>query len=274
MKKTKTIWSYVILLIFSIIAIFPLYWLITTSLKPSLEVFSTQPLGFFKPSLENFKTILFEDNFPKFLLNSIIISVFTVLITVPIGSLAGYAFARLNIKKKDNWFFVVLTTRMAPPVAFAVPLFLFMVRFKLIDNFVGIIGIYVFMNLALCIWLTRGFFEEIPKEIEEAAMVDGFSRFGAFIKFVVPLAKGGLIATAVLIFIFTWNEFFFASIITQNIAKPFTVHLTSFFGSRRILWGELAAASTVGALIPIVFAVFMRRYLVRGLTMGAVKEEE
>ncbi|ADG83104.1 carbohydrate ABC transporter permease [Thermincola potens] len=274
MKNNKIIANivkYAVLLLYTVIALFPLYWLVTTSFKPPLEVFSTQPLGTFVPSFENYKVVLFNDMFPKYLWNSVIISLITVLITLPVGSLAGYAFARFKIKNKDNWFFMVLTTRMAPPVAFAVPLYLLMVRFGLVDTYVGLIAIYIFMNLAFCIWLTRGFFEEIPPDVEEAAMIDGCSRLQAFWKVTVPLTAGGLIATGVLMFIFTWNEFFFASILTQSIAKPFTVHLTSFFGSKRILWGELAAASTIGSLIPIIFAIVMRRYLVRGLTMGAVK---
>lgn len=275
MKRKKYISKVIIhllLIIFSVISIFPLYWLVTTSLKPSLDVFSVDLLGFFKPSLENYKTVLFEDKYPKYLLNSVITSLATVLITMPIGAMAGYAFARLKMKKKDTWFFMILTTRMAPAVTFAVPIYLLMVKIGLIDSTIGLVVVYVFSNLALAIWLTRSFFEDVPKEIEESAMVDGVTRFGAFLRFAVPIASGGLVATAILIFIFSWNEFFFASILTQNAAKTFTVHLTSFFGSKRILWGELAAASTIGAAMPIAFAIMMKKYIIRGLTMGAVKE--
>nr|WP_300822983.1 carbohydrate ABC transporter permease [uncultured Schaedlerella sp.] len=275
MKRKKKISQgiiHILLILFSIISLFPLYWLITTSLKPSLDVFSVDMLGFFKPSLENYETVLMKDQYPKYLLNSVITSLSTVAITMPIGSMAGYAFARLKMKKKDTWFFMILTTRMAPAVTFAVPIYLMMVGVGMIDHTAGLVIVYVFSNMALCIWLTRSFFEDVPKEIEEAAMVDGVSKFGAFIRFAVPIASGGLVATAILIFIFSWNEFFFASILTQNAAKTFTVHLTSFFGSKRILWGELAAASTLGASVPIVFALIMKQYIIRGLTMGAVKE--
>lgn len=275
MKRKKNISQgiiHILLILFSVISLFPLYWLITTSLKPSLDVFSVDVLGFFKPSLENYETVLVKDQYPKYLLNSVITSLFTVAITMPIGSMAGYAFARLKMKKKDTWFFMILTTRMAPAVTFAVPIYLMMVGVGMIDHTAGLVIVYVFSNMALCIWLTRSFFEDVPKEIEEAAMVDGVSKFGAFIRFAVPIASGGLVATAILIFIFSWNEFFFASILTQNAAKTFTVHLTSFFGSKRILWGELAAASTLGASVPIVFALIMKQYIIRGLTMGAVKE--
>ena len=275
MKRKKKISQgiiHILLILFSIISLFPLYWLITTSLKPSLDVFSVDMLGFFKPSLENYETVLMKDQYPKYLLNSVITSLSTVAITMPIGSMAGYAFARLKMKKKDTWFFMILTMRMAPAVPFAVPIYLMMVGVGMIDHTAGLVIVYVFSNMALCIWLTRSFFEDVPKEIEEAAMVDGVSKFGAFIRFAVPIASGGLVATAILIFIFSWNEFFFASILTQNAAKTFTVHLTSFFGSKRILWGELAAASTLGASVPIVFALIMKQYIIRGLTMGAVKE--
>ena len=272
LKVIKKMGLYGFLTIFAIICLFPLYWLLTTSLKPSLDVFSTTMLGFFTPSLENYQHVLFNDSYPRFLLNSLIISAGTVAITVTIGSMAGYAFARLKMKRKSTWFFVILTTRMAPAVTFAVPIYLLMVRLNLIDSIMGMILIYTFMGLAFCIWLTRSFFEEIPLEIEEAAMVDGSSRFGAFMRFAVPLASGGIVATAILLFIFTWNEFFFASILTQSDAKTYTVHLTSFFGARRILWGELSAASVIASSAPILFAIFAKKYIIQGLTMGAVKE--
>ncbi len=270
-KIARNVFTYFFLTLITIICVFPLYWLVTTSLKPSLDVFSTDLLGTFDITFENYDQVLFHDKFPNYLINSAIISLATVLISIPLGSMAGYAFARLEMKKKDTWFFMILTTRMAPAVTFAVPIYLMMVTLNLIDNKFSLVCVYTFMNLALCIWLTRGFFEEVPKEIEEAAMVDGVSNFGCFIRFAVPIASGGIVATAILVFIFTWNEFFFASILTQNNAKTFTVHLTSFFGSRRILWGELASASVLGSMVPVLFAIATKKYIVRGLTMGAVK---
>ncbi|MGE5614553.1 MAG: carbohydrate ABC transporter permease [Bacillota bacterium] len=270
-KLIKNVLIYLFLAVCSIICIFPLYWLFNTSLKSSSEVFSPNIIGTYKATFDNYKTVLLEDQFPRFLLNSAIISVATVLVCVPIGSMCGYAFARLPMNKKDTWFFMILTTRMAPAVTFAVPIYLMMVNLRLVDTKIGLIIIYVFSNLALCIWLTRGFFEDVPIEMEEAAMVDGVTNFGCFIRFAVPIARGGIIATAILIFIFTWNEFFYASILTQNNAKTFTVHLTAFFGSRRVLWGELSAASVIGSAIPILFAFATKKYIVRGISMGAVK---
>lgn len=263
---------YIFLSLFAVIILFPIYWLLTTSFKPPTELFSPAMLGFYKPTFENYHFVLFQDRFPIFLLNSTIISSCTVLVTIPVGCMAGYAFARLKMKRKDNWFFMILTTRMAPAVTFAVPIYLMMVSLGLIDNMISLISVYTFSNLALCIWLTRGFFEEVPREIEEAAMVDGVSHFGSFFRFAIPLASGGIVATAILIFIFTWNEFFYASILTQSKAKTFTVHLPSYFNPRRMMWGELAAASVLGSTVPIVFALITKKYIIRGLTMGAVKE--
>lgn len=272
--KTKKPFIHIGLWIYLIFTIFPFLWLITTSLKPANSVNSPAFLGFFTPVWDNYTSIFTEGQFTDRLWNSIIISFATVVLTVVIGSLAGYAIARMNSKKKENLFFMVLTTRMAPPVAFGVPFFLLMTQAHLIDSRIGMILVYIFMNLALCIWLSRGFFEEIPKEIEEAAYVDGCTTLSSFFRITLPLSIGGLITTAVLVFIFTWNEFFFASILTRNEATTYTVHLTTYFGSREIEWGKLSAASTVVSMIPIIFTLFTRKYMVRGFSLGAVKNSK
>jgi ABC-type glycerol-3-phosphate transport system permease component len=260
--------------IYLIVTIFPFLWLITTSLKPADAVNTPKFLGFFTPVWDNYKAIFTEGQFTDRLWNSIVISFFTVVITVAIGSLAGYAIARMQIRKKENLFFFILTTRMAPPVAFGVPFFLLMTKAHLIDSRLGMILVYIFMNLALCVWLTRGFFDEIPQDIEEAAYVDGCNKLTSFFRITLPLSIGGIITTAVLIFIMTWNEFFFASILTRNVAATYTVHLTTYFGSREIEWGKLAAASTVVSVIPIIFAIFTRKYIVRGFSLGAVRNSK
>lgn len=262
---------YFALSIFVMITIFPFLWLISTSLKPQSEVLSTELVGFFKPNFENYKTVLFTGRFLERLWNSVVISLSTVLIAVPIGSMAGYAFARMNIKRKDNYFFAILTTRMAPPVAFGVPFYLLMTRSQLIDTHLGLISVYIFMNLALCIWLTRGFFEEIPVELEEAAYVDGCSKLMSFLRITLPLSIGGIITTAVLVFIFSWNEFFFASILTRTEVTTYPIHLLTYFGTIRIYWGQLTAAATIVSAIPILFAILTRKYIVRGFSLGAVK---
>jgi multiple sugar transport system permease protein len=263
---------YIILTVCLIISIFPFFWLILTSLKPGNEVL--EPSFLIVPIFDNYVNVLTDAKFLNRLGTSLFISIMTVIITVPIGCLGGYAFARLRFKKKDNYFFMLLTTRMAPPVAFGVPFYLMLSNNHLVDTFTGLISAYVFMNLAFCIWLTRGFFEEIPYELEEAAYMDGCSKLTSFIRITIPLSVGGIITTSILMFIITWNEFFFASILTRNEVATFTVHLTTFFGSRRIDWGELAAASTIVSIIPIFFAIITRKFIVRGFSLGAVKNSK
>jgi multiple sugar transport system permease protein len=264
--------SLFILIFWALISIFPLYWLITASLKASNSIFTLRPDWFFTPTFEHYHTIFTQGNFVKALLNSLVISIMVVLITLPIASMAGYAFSRFKFKGKKNFFFLILTTRMAPPVVFVVPLFMLLFNFNLIDTYLGMILVYILFNFGFGIWVTRGFFEDIPTSIEEAACVDGCSPFRIFTKVSVPMVMGGLITTGLLMFIFTWNEFLFASILTKKTALTFPVQLTSYFGWRRVLWGELSAASTIGAGVPIVLAVMARNYIVSGLTMGAVKE--
>ena len=268
----KTIPIYALLTVYLLITIFPLLWIVTTSLKPDAEVLTPTVLGQFTPVWDNYRALFADPRFTARLVNSLIVSLATVAITIPIASLAGYAFARFPLRKKDNWFFMLLTTRMAPPVAFGVPFYLLMVRIDLIDRHVGLIVIYVFMSLAFGIWLIRGFFEEVPVEIEESAYVDGCTRFASFLRITLPMARAGIVTTAVLIFIITWNEFFFASILTRNTAATYTVHLTTYFGSRRIEWGRLSAASTVVGTVPLIFAVLTRTYLIRGFSLGAVRQ--
>ena len=266
------IYRYSVLVIYTAICLFPLFWMLITSLQPDTGEFSYD-MSSFAPTIENYLKVITRDAYRYYLFNSAIISLGVVLVTLPIGAMAGYAMARFKFKGKDNLFFFALSTRMGPPVGIAVPLFLLMLRFDLIDSKIGMIFVYTFMNLGLSIWMCRGFFEDLPKEVEESAMLDGLDHWGVLRRIAIPLAIGGLIATALLIFLFTWNEFFFASILTRADAKPFTVHLPSYFGNRRILWGPLSAASVLGAIVPIVLAFAARRYLVQGFTFGLVKEK-
>jgi len=269
-RVAATAHVYVVLTVYAVVCLFPLLWMLFTSLRPDVGEFDYD-MSSFSATLDNYVKVLTRDAYREFLLNSAIISAAVVLVTMPIGAMAGYAMARFKFRGKDNLFFFVLSTRMGPPVAIAVPLFMLMLRFGLIDSKVGMILVYTFMNLGLSIWMCRGFFEELSPELEESAMLDGLDRWGVLLRVAVPLAMGGLVATAILIFLFTWNEYFFASVLTRADAKPFTVHLPSYFGNRRILWGPLSAASFLGAIVPIGLAIAARRYLVAVFTFGTVR---
>jgi multiple sugar transport system permease protein len=178
-----------------------------------------------------------------------------------LGSLAGYALARFRIRGKESMFFYVISTRMGPPVAFALPFYLIYQSLGLLDTQLGLIIIYTAVNLAFAVWMTRSFFEDIPASVEEAAMVDGLSRFRAFIRLTLPQAKGGLVATAI----------FYAAMLTRENARTFTTQIPAYIGFSRIRWEEMAAASIIGILPVVVFAVLARRNLVRGFTFGQVR---
>lgn len=269
-RLAENVHIYGVLALYAVICLFPLLWMLFTSLRPDTGEFSYD-MSALSLTLENFAKVLTRDAYRKFLLNSVIISAAVVMVTVPIGAMAGYALARFRFRGKDNIFFFVLSTRMGPPVAIAVPMFILMLRFGLLDSKLGMVLVYTFMNLGLSIWMCRGFFEDLPREVEEAAMLEGLDDWGVLLRIAVPMAMGGLVATAILIFLFTWNEYFLASVLTRADAKPFTVHLPSYFGNRRILWGPLSAASVLGSVVPIALAMLARRYLVEVFTFGTVR---
>jgi multiple sugar transport system permease protein len=160
---------------------------------------------------------------------------------------------------------------MGPPIAFALPMYLIFTDVGLVDTLPGMVVIYILMNLAFTMWMMKGFFDEIPAKLEEAARIDGYSQPAAFRRVALPLARPGIVATSIFIFIFTWNEFFYAFILTNSVAKPYTVQLLSFQGSYRPQWGQLFAAATVASVPPVVFAAMVRKKLARGLTFGKVK---
>lgn len=262
---------YGVLMLYAAVCLFPLAWMLVTSIKPDVGEFGYDLSLSFVPTPEHYIKVFTRDAYRAYLLNSVVIGLAVVLVTLPLGALAGYALARFRFRGKDDLFFFALSTRMGPPVAIAVPFFLLMLRFDLIDSKLGMILVYVFMNLGLCLWMCRSFFQDVPKEVEEAALLDGLDHWGVLFRIAVPQALGGLVATGILMLILTWNEFFLASILTRDAAKTFTVHLPSYFGDRRILWGPLAAASVVGAVVPLMLAITARQYLVEGFTFGAVR---
>jgi len=204
-------------------------------------------------------------------MNSFIISIATVAIVISVGSFAGYVLARFEMRRKESLFFFILSTRMGPPVAFALPYYLLFAKFNLLDTYPGMVIIYIVYTLAFVIWVMRDFFADLPKAMEESAMIDGCSRLGAFARIALPLALPGAITCAILAFIFTWNEFFYAMVLTRSRIQPYTVQMPAYIGFMRIRWEEMCAASIL-ALIPVItLTMILRKRVIRGLTFGAVK---
>jgi multiple sugar transport system permease protein len=251
----------------AVIAIFPLYWVITTSLKAQVDVFRMPPVWIFKPTLENYRLVL-GSRFPSYFLNSLIVSVGTVTLSLLIGVPAGYGLARLRIRRRQDIDFFLLSTRMAPPIAFIVPFYLLWSRLHLVDKYPGLILVYLLFTTAFVVWMMRAFFEEVNPELDEAAWVDGCSKWGAFVRVALPCVKGGLVATTILAVLLTWNEFFYALILTSFNVKTMPVALPGYVGFVRLRWGELSAAATIVVAPVLVFAALVQKYLMRGLVGG------
>jgi multiple sugar transport system permease protein len=202
--------------------------------------------------------------------DSLIIASATTLVSVLLGALAAYSLSRFKTGG-ENFSFWILSTRMFPPVAAALPLFLIFKEIKLLDSHMALIIANTIFNLPFVIWLLKGFFDELPLELEEAALIDGCSYWGAFARVALPLVTPGLVATALFSFIFAWNEFMFALLLTRRTVRTLTIIVPSLVGGHEILWGEIAAIGTIAIIPGIVLSLLLQRYLVRGLTMGAVK---
>lgn len=250
---------------------FPIFWTVQTAIKPLDLIPKMPPAWLFVPTLDHFRGILSERALLSSLWNSLSIAALSTLASLVVGAPAAYAFARFQFWGKESIAFYFLTARMAPPIAVILPFFLISRDLGLLDTKLVLIIAYMTFNFAFVIWLLRGFFAEIPPEIDEAALIDGCSRFGAFVRVVLPLAGPGLAASAIICFIFSWNEFLFALILTTLSSKTLPVLAAGFVTDRLVLWGKLCAAAVIIYIPVMLFALLTRRHLVRGMTMGAIR---
>ena len=265
---------YLVAAIFTGFCLFPLYVILTTALKTETAIFAWPPVWNFKPTLQSFYNALFVfggRSAISYLINSVIISAVSTFLAVVLGAMAAYGFARFSFAGKRHLAFWILSTRFAPPVAFIVPIYLMVQKAGMLDSHIALILIYTAMNLSLVIWILRGFFSEIPIEIEEAALVDGYSRLQIFWRVALPLVRPGIVSTAILSAIFSWNEFLYAMVLTQSKAATLPVYLAGFSNSMGLAWGEYMAVGTMAVLPILVFTFALQKHLVRGLTFGAVK---
>lgn len=260
--------------------VFPIAWMIITSFKPADAIMVSPPRFLFTPTLDNYVHAIYDKNFLFYIKNTLFISVTSTIIVVVIGSLAAYSFARYNVGDGHLLFFI-LSTKMFPAIAVILPYFLIFreVGRTGAGKFLGIgldqpgalIISYTVFNLPFAIWLLVSFFQDIPRELEHSARLDGLSRLKVLAKVVCPLAAPGIAVTGVFTLIFSWNEFLFAYILTRKAASTVTVGVESFFTLQGILWGPVAAAATISVLPMLVFVLAMQSYMVRGLTFGAVR---
>jgi multiple sugar transport system permease protein len=261
---------YAIAIAVTLVFLFPVYWLFMISFKTPDEIFHVPPLWVPGQLQFNSYWVLFKDGDVVAILNSLIVAGISSVIAMVLGALCAYSLARFNTGG-ENLAVWIISQRMIPPIAIVFPIFLIYVYFGMVDTFAGLILLYTAFNLPYVIWMMRGYIADIPLELEESALVDGCTRWQMLWKVVFPMARSGLMATAVFTFVFAWNDFLFALILTRTEVITFPVQLTHYMGGQSNFWSKIAAMSVLGTLPIFIAVTLMQRYLVRGISLGAVK---
>jgi multiple sugar transport system permease protein len=266
----------VVLIAFTIWTLFPIFWAVITSFKQPGESYKATFIPFkqFEPTLFAWKDafITTSDRTMRGLRNSIIIASISSAIVLVLGAFAGYSLARFKIKRKGDISLFILSMRMFPPVAVLIPYYLIMQNLRLLDTLTSIIIVHTTMNLPLSVWLMIDFFRDLPKTLEEAALIDGCGHFQAFVRIALPIAAPGLVAVYVLSFILSWNEFIFVIVFGFRQAMTLPVLIAGSLSVRGLDFWKVASLALLAVIPPIILTTYFSRYLVRGLTMGAIKE--
>jgi multiple sugar transport system permease protein len=249
----------------------PVLWTIETSLKTRIDAWTMPPRWIFTPSLANYRSVLFEHGFIGYLKNSLIVAIGATAIALCLGSLAAYGLERNRFRGKQALFFVFLFAYMVPEMAIALPAYLLAVRLNAIDTYWVLIAMHATFATAFATWMLRGFFADVPKEIEECALADGCTRLGAFFRIALPLAAPGLVATAVFCLIFSWNDFPYALVLSTLRVETLPVAVGQLKTPAGTAWGEIMAVTVIAFTPTVIFAFVVQKWLVRGLSFGAVK---
>ena len=275
-KRLRRILLNALVIIVLCITLFPLYWMFNTASKPRGEILTLKPHWVPEhPTFQNFKEVITGTGMAQgglnYVKNSLIVATVTTLLSLFVGSLAAYGLTRFQSKWSGRISMWILSTRMFPPAATIIPIFLMFKTLKLIDTYTGLVIAYVAYNLPFVTWMMKGFFAAIPKEVEESARVEGCSDLGVFLRISLPLVRPGLAATALFVFVFSWNEFLFALILTRFDISTMPLQIASYQGVKGLIWGHMMAAAVISSLPAIILAFIAQKHLVRGLTLGAVK---
>jgi multiple sugar transport system permease protein len=271
-RKLSTWGAYTLIIAILIIVFFPIFWLVLLSLKTQVQAMAYPPLFIFEPAWENYVTLFTDNsNFGMSLINSIIIAVGSVGSSLIIGVPTSYALLRSKFRFKKALLSWNLITRMVPGMVFIIPYFTVYQLIGLRDSYIGLIIIYGIYNLPLVIWIMVPFFDQIPRDLEEAARVDGASLIKTFFMIILPISTPGLITATIFTFIFSWNEFVFAVILTRRHAITAPVAITKYIAYEGLEWGTMAAGGVCMLIPVIVISGLIRKYMVKGLMSGAVK---
>jgi multiple sugar transport system permease protein len=269
-KETKLVFRYLTAMLLVVIFVFPIYWLFAISFKTPSEIFAVPPAWYPKSIQFNNYVVLFKDGDAKTVGNSLVLASVSTFFAMIFGTIAAYSLARFRTGG-ENLAVWIMSQRMMPPVAIAFPVFLLYVWLGWVDTYIGLIILYTAFSLPYVTWMMRGYIEDIPLELEESALIDGCSRWEVLWKVVFPMARSGLFATAVFTFVFSWNDFLFALVLTRTEVITYTVQVTHYFGGQSNFWSKIAAMSALGTIPVFITVALLQRYLVRGISMGAVK---
>ncbi len=262
---------YVLLAVICIISFFPYIWMMIGSFKERVDLFSIPPSLVFKPTLENYIQAFIVKGFSRNLENSFIAAALSTAIALLIGVPGAYGLSRSKMKGDGALMILTLVIRMALPIIIAVPFYILVVNLKLLTTVIGIVLAHSVLTLPLLVWMMKNFFDTIPADIEEAAIIDGCSMAGAFLRVSLPLVLGGLSATVILCIITSWNEYLLASVLTTFKTVTLPVAIPNLITSKGTAWGEICAIGTVVSLPIAIFTILVQKYLVKGMTMGAIK---
>lgn len=268
-KRTAAILRGITIFIVCVAVLFPFLWMVRVSFLNKVSIYD--PLNLAAPmTLDNYRSII-ESGIGKYFANSFIVAIFSTLISLVLGCFAAYGFARYNWAKREDRAFWVLSQKFLPAMAVVIPYFTMAAAFKLLDTQILLVICYTTFNIPFTIWMMRGFIEDLPKELEEAAFVDGCSRMQSIRHIVFPLILPGLVATSIFCIINSWNEFVFANFLTTINAKTVPTSVMMYLSVSGVKWGEMAATGVLAVLPVMIFAISVQKHMVRGLTFGSVK---
>jgi len=260
------------IVLFLLWTLFPFFWMFSISVKKEIDVLAVPPKVFSISTFQNYRELISDPVFIKYFVNSIVIGLSATFLSLLIGLPGAYVISRFQFSGRRTIDFMVLMTRMTPPVVVLIPYFLVFRYLKLIDTHLAVVAMHLTLNLSLVIWVSKGFFAEIPASIEESALVDGSSYWGVFFRIIIPISLPLIATLSVLCFLFSWNEFLFALALTNRNAITAPVAISKFMSYEKMHWGRLMASSILIIIPSVIFIAITQKGLIRGLTFGAIKE--
>lgn len=272
-KASVTLPLYLLLIALSLVVLFPFFWMVTTSLKSGVDMFATPPVWIpHPPTLENYAEVLHEGDFRSYLLNSLIVATLSTLLGMIVGIPAAFGFARMPYRFSGILFIIIIAIRMFPPISLVIPYFMAMRTVELIDRLPALLIAYIPLELPLIIWLLEGFFREFPRELEEAAELDGLNALGILVRIAIPVALPAIGVAIMFAFLTAWNEFIFALSLTRTpSAATMPVGIAGYVTNFRTFWGPMTAAGAIYTIPVLLVTLFAQRGIVRGLLGGAIK---